>query len=130
MSGTVESAAPDRVRQRRESAGRYAEAVAAFLLVCKGYRILAWRHRSRLGEIDLIARRGRRLAFVEVKARPTLDRAMAALGETQTRRIWAAAEHWVARHPRHQGCEMGFDAVLVIGGRMPRHLPNALQPLY
>ena len=130
MTGTAAGTEPDRVRQRRESAGRFAEAVAAALLVCKGYRILAWRYRSRLGEIDLIARRGRRLAFVEVKARPTIDRAMAALGETQTRRIWAAAEHWVGRHPRHLGCEMGFDAVLVIGGRVPRHLPNALQPLY
>lgn len=122
--------APAAERQRRERAGRAAEVAAALLLMCKGYRILAWRHRSRLGEIDLIARRGRRLAFVEVKARPTLDEARHSLGDAQTRRIWDAAEHWVGRRPHLKTCELGFDAVFVIPRRLPRHLPNALQPLY
>lgn len=116
-------------RRRRERAGRCAETLAAAYLICKGYRILGWRYRCRYGEIDLIARRGRRLAFVEVKTRPTLPEAQAALGELQARRIYDAAESWLARRPRQHGCDICFDAVLVVAGRLPRHLPNALQPL-
>ena len=55
---------------------------------------------------------------------------MAALGDGQARRIWDAAEAWVRHHPRHQGRTWGFDVVVVVPGRLPRHLPNALQPLY
>ena len=129
MSGTAVHH-PDRRRQTRERAGRTAEWMAAALLMLKGYRIVAWRHRSRLGEIDLIGIRGRRIAFVEVKARHTFADAMASLGDTQARRIWDAAEQWVGKHPRYRDRERGFDVVVVVPGRLPRHLPNALQPLY
>jgi putative endonuclease len=114
-------------RRQRYLRGHAAEFAAALLLILKGYRILARRHRTRLGEIDLIAVRGRRLAFVEVKRRPTLDAAEQSIGERQTRRHAAAAEQWVWRHPAYHAYEIGLDAVVVAPRRWPRHLCNALQ---
>jgi putative endonuclease len=92
----------------------------------KGYRILARRHRTPHGEIDLIATRGRRIAFVEVKRRGTLSDAEAALTPYQARRVAMAADFWIARRPRFRDHEIGLDAILVVPGRLPRHLPNAL----
>lgn len=114
-------------RERAERRGRLSELMAAVLLVAKGYRILARRHRSRAGEIDLIAVRGRRLAFVEVKQRPTLDEAQAALDGAQAARIADAAEQWLWHHPRYRDFEIGLDAVLVVPRHWPRHGVNALQ---
>lgn len=112
--------------------GVAAEGVAALWLMLKGYRILDRRRRaptgSGAGEIDLVARRGRTLAFVEVKFRPDLDRAAFAIGAEQRRRIARAAEALVARHPRLGGLEIRFDAVLVAPWRWPRHLPGAWTP--
>ena len=129
MSVTPRSPATT-ARRAREQAGRTAEAVAALFLIAKGYRILGRRLRSRLGEIDIVAKRGRRLAFVEVKARSSLAAGHAALADAQARRIHDAAERFVAQRPHLQNCELGFDAVIVTPWRLPVHLPNALQPLY
>src|SRR5258705_10876598 len=115
-------------RRHREWRGRISELVAAVLLLLKGYRILAWRHRSPFGEIDLIAVRGRRLAFVEVKLRPTLDQAEAAKTRRQADRLYRAAGHWVWRRVGYRSHEIGLDAVLISPRRWPRHQPNALQP--
>ncbi|HXF55610.1 MAG TPA: YraN family protein [Hyphomicrobiaceae bacterium] len=106
-----------------------AELIAAAYLLAKGYRILARRHKSRLGEIDLIAVRGRRLAFVEVKQRATLEGAQAAVTDAQARRVAQAAERWVWRNPRYRDYEIGLDAVLIVPGRLPRHARHALQPI-
>jgi putative endonuclease len=114
-------------RRKRYRRGIVAEWLAAALLMFKGYRILARRHRTRLGEIDLIAVRGQRLAFVEVKRRSTIDGAAQSIGEHQTQRIAAAAEQWVWRHPAYHAHEIGLDAIVVAPGRLPRHLANALQ---
>jgi putative endonuclease len=114
-------------RRERNHRGLVAEALAAGLLMLKGYRILARRHRTRLGEIDLIAVRGRRLAFVEVKRRPTIGEAAQSIGERQTQRIAAAAEQWVWRHPAYRAHEIGLDAIAVAPWQWPRHLANALQ---
>jgi putative endonuclease len=116
-------------RRKRERGGRLAELAAAALLLLKGYRILARRHRSQFGEIDLIAVRGRRLAFVEVKRRRTIDVAQAATTSRQADRIAQAAEQWVWRHPAFRQHEIGLDVVLLAPGRLPRHQPNALQPV-
>jgi putative endonuclease len=115
-------------RVAAERRGRLAELVAASLLVLKGYRILARRYRSRHGEIDLIAVRGRRLAFVEVKQRPTMAEAEASLTAGQAARIAEAAERWVWRRPRYRDHVIGLDAVLIAPGRLPRHAVDALQP--
>ena len=118
-------------RQRREWRGRVAELVAAGLLLLKGYRILARRQRGQrggpVGEIDLIAVRGRRLAFVEVKLRRSLDEARASISSRQAARTRNAAVRWVWRHPRYRDHVMGFDAVLVSPGFVPHHAPDALQ---
>jgi len=116
------------IRRQREQSGRFAELIAALLLCLKGYRILARRYRSKLGEIDLIAVRGRRLAFVEVKRRSTMEAAEAAKTIRQARRIARAAEQWVWRHPAYHDYEIGLDAMLIVPGHLPRHQPNALQP--
>jgi putative endonuclease len=115
----------DRVARYRR--GRFSELVAAALLLAKGYRILARRCRTPYGEIDLIAVRGRRLAFVEVKLRPTRAEAEAALTHAQARRIAEAAEHWIARQRRYRDHDRGLDAVLVMPFRLPAHLPDVLQ---
>lgn len=125
---TTTSARHREDRRTCERRGRLSELIAAALLLLKGYRILARRHRSVFGEIDLIAVRGRRLAFVEVKRRETFDAAQAAMNARQVSRIGLAAEHWVWRHPAFREYELGFDVVLLAPGSLPRHQPNALQP--
>jgi len=115
-------------RWAAERRGRASEMIAALVLMAKGYRILARRHRTPLGEIDLIAVRGRRLAFVEVKRRSTLAEAQAAIADHQAQRIASAAEQWVWRHPAYRDYEIGLDAILLAPGHWPRHTQNALQP--
>ena len=112
-----------RLRLRR---GFGAEWVASLLLMAKGYRILARRHRTPYGEIDIIAARGQRVAFVEVKRRLTIEAAESSLTPHQAGRIGRAADYWIARRPEFQTHEIGLDAVLVVPRRWPRHIPNAL----
>jgi putative endonuclease len=114
-------------RLGRYRRGRLSELMAAALLLAKGYRILARRCRTPSGEIDLIAVRGRRLAFVEVKRRATREEAEAALTQAQARRIARGADHWVSRHPRYRDHDRGLDAVLVLPWRLPVHLRDVLQ---
>lgn len=120
------AAARARSRRQAERRGRIAEWCAAALLVAKGYRVLARRHRGPFGEIDLIAVRGRRVAFVEVKQRRTAEEAAAAVSATQAGRLADAAERWLWRHSHYRDFEIGLDAV-VLGPRLwPRHVENAL----
>ncbi len=112
-----------RLRLRR---GLGAETLAAGLLMLKGYRILARRHRTPFGEIDIIAARRNRIAFVEVKRRKTLADAEASLTPHQAGRIARAADAWLATRPGYLEREIGLDAVLVVPGHWPRHVPNAL----
>ena len=111
-------------RRTRLRRGRFAEVLAAAALMAKGYRILGRNVKTRAGEIDIIAVRGKRLAFVEVKRRPTTDDAEAAIGERQAARIRAAADYWLARRSRYHEHEQGFDLVLLVPRRWPRHIPN------
>ena len=105
--------------------GLSAESRAAALLIAKGYRILARRFRTPLGEIDIVARRRGVLVFVEVKARDSFDIAAEAIGKRQQSRIIAAAQLWLAGHPEDAMRDMRFDVVLVVPGRVPRHLQAA-----
>jgi len=105
--------------------GLSAESRAAAYLIAKGYRIVARRFRSGVGEIDIIARRRNVIVFVEVKARAKLDDAAYAVTPLQQARIVAAAEAWIASHPEHANSDFRFDAVLVAPGRLPRHLAAA-----
>jgi putative endonuclease len=117
-------ASPDRLERYRR--GRFSELVAAAALMARGYRILARRCRTPYGEIDLVAVRGRRLAFVEVKRRPTRADAEAALTARQAGRMARAAEFWISRNARYRDHDRGLDAVLVVPGRLPVHMPDAL----
>lgn len=93
----------------------------------KGYRILARRHRTRLGEIDLIARRGNLVIMVEVKARPTLIAAMEAVTVTAERRIEAAGDLWLARQPDFGRLSVRYDLIAILPWRWPIHVPNLFQ---
>jgi putative endonuclease len=112
-------------RRERYRAGLWAEVLASVILSLKGYRILARRHKTWAGEIDLIAVRGHTLAFVEVKARATLDAAQTSISDLQSRRIRDAAGLWVARSPRYRNYDQRFDALYVIPGRLPVHETGA-----
>ena len=113
-------AAPERVAAFRT--GLSAEIRAAAYLMAKGYRILAKRFRTPYGEIDLVARKRNLIAFVEVKARATLDEAAYAVTPRQQARIIDAAQAWLMAHPEHAEFELRFDAMLIAPRRLPRHL--------
>jgi putative endonuclease len=105
--------------------GLSAESRAAALLIAKGFRIVARRWKSPVGEIDIVARRRGLLIFVEVKARETLDAAAWSVTPRQRARIVAAAEAWLAAHPDASITDIRFDAMLVTPGRIPKHIPSA-----
>jgi putative endonuclease len=107
--------------------GLSAESRAAAVLIAKGFRIVARRWKSPVGEIDIVARRRDLLVFVEVKARAALDAAAEAVTPRQRRRIIAAAEAWLAAHEEDGSRHIRFDAVLVAPGRLPRHIPGAFE---
>jgi putative endonuclease len=128
--------APRPEKQKREARpekiaafglGISAESRAAAWLIAHGYRILARRFRSPMGEIDIIAARRYTLIFVEVKARATLDEAAESITPRQKQRIAAAAEIWLANNPVPAIRDMRFDAILVAPGKLPRHIPGAFE---
>lgn len=107
--------------------GRRGESRALWLLRLKGYRILARDLRTPAGEIDIVARRGRTLAMIEVKWRDSWEDAAVAVTPRQQARIAAAARLFLARHVRHAHCVVRFDVMLVTPRRWPRHVVNAWQ---
>lgn len=111
-------------RLRNYRRGHRGEKLAALALMLKGYRIVARRYRTRLGEIDLIARRRDLVAIVEVKVRPTLVDAMEAIGGLSERRIEAAADLWLSRQPDHASLSLRFDMVAILPRRWPVHVEN------
>jgi len=128
MKDRARAAAPSartRARRRAFRLGRWAERLCAWRLRLVGYRVLARRYRTPVGELDLVVRRGRTLAFVEVKARPTLAGAAEAIDRRQRARVERAAAAFLAHHPALAGLEMRFDAMLVAPRRWPRHLADA-----
>ncbi len=116
---------PAAARRRAHAFGLRAEAIAALLMRLKGYRVLARRFVVSGGEIDIVAQRGRTIAFVEVKARDSIDAAASAIVEAKRRRISRAARVWLARNPWAAGATLRGDAVFVAPRRLPRHLGAA-----
>jgi len=116
-------ARPD--RRASERRGRFAETVAALYLNLKGYRTVARRFRSPLGEIDLVMQRGGMLVFVEVKARRTRDAAILAITPAARDRLIRAAESFLARHPQASGLTLRFDIVAILPRRLPQHIVDA-----
>lgn len=113
-------------RRARLRRGRFAELLAVVALIAKGYRIVGRNVKTRAGEIDIIAVRGSRLAFVEVKRRLTRDAVEAAVSGRQAARIRNAADYWLAHRPRYHAHDLGFDLMLLIPRRWPRHIENGL----
>ena len=110
-------------RQRAERGGRRAETIAAWWLRLKGWKILARRLQTPLGEVDIVARRGRTVAFVEVKARASAAEADFALDDYRLRRVAAAAGALAHRFAR-DGDVTRIDAMFVVPRRLPRHMTN------
>ncbi|HVV93535.1 MAG TPA: YraN family protein [Hyphomicrobiales bacterium] len=123
--GEVRASLPRAARRAAYGRGLGAEGLAALWLRLKGYRVLARRFATPVGEIDLVVRRGGTVAFVEVKARPSVEEALYALQPRQQARIVRAAEAFLARHPALAQGNLRFDVILVVPRRLPRHLPGA-----
>ncbi|MFP6747204.1 MAG: YraN family protein [Alphaproteobacteria bacterium] len=115
-------------RQRAYRAGRGAETIATALLRLKGYRILVRDYRAGVGELDIVARRGRLLAVIEVKRRRTLRHALEAVTPRQQRRIIRATEVFVARHAGFGDLDIRFDVIVVLPHRPPKHITDAWRP--
>ena len=110
-------------RHRAERHGRLAEAVAACWLRLHGWKILGRRVRTPVGEVDIIARRGRTLAFVEVKGRATRAELDIAIDRHRLKRVAAAANYLAHRHADPADA-IRIDVILIAPGAWPRHLTN------
>ncbi len=118
----------DNKRRRAWLRGMAAESLAAWVLRFKGYRILARRLRTPAGEIDIVARRARLIAFVEVKARADYRDAVESVTPRQQRRIQQAAQFYLAGQPALAGFDQWFDVMIIRPGHLPTHLIDAWRP--
>lgn len=116
---------PTRRKRRAERRGHVAEYLAALFLLLRGYRIVAIRHKTRLGEIDIIARKGDLAVFIEVKARVSEQGAIDAVSHATQKRIRDASDLWLARQPDFASLSQRYDIIAVLPGRWPRHFPDA-----
>lgn len=115
-------------RVAAEIRGRRAETMAALWLRLKGYSILDRRVRLPVGEIDLIARRGSVVAFVEVKARQTQLAGEQAVRHGAWQRINRAAESWMASRRHLASADWRFDLVVILPRRLPVHYRDRWRP--
>ena len=115
----------NQARVKAYRSGLFAETLTAFLLRLRGHRIVAQRYKTPVGEIDLVALKGRRLAFIEVKRRKTKEDAAWTLPARQRRRIVRAAQYWLAGHLDVAGHDIAFDVVLAAPFAWPRYIANA-----
>ncbi len=107
--------------------GLHAETIATLWLRAQLFRILDRNYRVQGGEIDIIARRGRLIIFVEVKARADLETAALAITPQKQRRIQRAVHHWLARHPRATDCALRADAILIAPRQLPRRIAGVFE---
>lgn len=114
-------------RQRAEAAGRRGERLAGWWLRLKGWRILDRRVRTPAGEVDIVARKGNLVAFVEVKTRATAAELDFAIDERRLARVAAAAEYLMPTYAG-PGDDIRVDVILLAPGTRPRHIENAWQP--
>ena len=115
----------DSSRRFAEKAGRRAEFLAALYLSLGGYRVLARRVKTPVGEIDLVASRGGVTVFIEVKARAFSHQEAGALHAVNRRRIVRAARFWLTRHPGRAAGALRFDVIFLAPFALPRHIVNA-----
>ncbi|CAN5660195.1 YraN family protein [soil metagenome] len=111
-------------RRLAEAAGRRGERLAGWWLRLKGWRILDRRVRTPAGEVDLVAKKGNLVAFVEVKARATAAELDFAIDERRLSRVARAAEYLMPRYAG-PGDDIRVDVILIAPGTRPRHIENA-----
>ena len=112
-------------RQKAWRRGWAAETICAIVLTLRGYRIMSRRLRTPVGEIDILARRGRTLAVIEVKARDDLADAAESITDRQKQRLIRAAGWVVSGRPDLASLDMRFDVMLVAPRRLPKHVVDA-----
>ena len=113
-------------RSKALDLGAHAETIAEVWLRLKLYKILARRYRVKGGEIDIVARRGDVVAFVEVKARAEMDAALIAITPQKQRRLRIAAARWLVMNPWAANCTLRADAVFVSPRRLPQHVEDVM----
>lgn len=114
-------------RQKRYRAGIWAEKFAAVWLFFKGYSVLARRYKCPLGEIDLIVKRGKTIAFVEVKYRQSLADAAFSISDHQKQRIVRSANFWLQANSQQVYETLTMDVILLAPLRLPQHIQNAFE---
>ena len=107
--------------------GIKAEFLAKIFLRLKGYRILAHRYKTPVGEIDLIAKKGQLLIFIEVKARESMEQALESVSSTQQKRIIRAALYYLNSIHKYEKYTTRFDVICIDRTFLPKHLENAWQ---
>ena len=116
---------PSPARVKAQIRGHRSEALAAWALRLKGYRILERRYRTKVGEIDIIARKGDLVAMVEVKARMTVAAAVDAVTRSSQGRIINAGNIWLARQRDFARLSIRYDIIAVQPRKWPRHFKGA-----
>jgi len=112
-------------RQQAERFGRKSERAAEILLRLKGYQILAHRVKTPVGELDLVAKRGSSLVFIEVKARRGRGALMLAIEQIKPHRHRRAAQYWLAKNEQYASHQQQFDVIGLAPWRWPVHIQNA-----
>ena len=116
-----------RDRRAAEASGRRGERMAGWWLRLKGWQILDRRVRTPAGEVDIVARRGALIAFVEVKTRKSVAELDFAIDERRLARVAAAAEYLMPRYASPHD-DIRIDVILIAPGACPRHIENAWMP--
>lgn len=112
-------------RRRAQKWGHLSEWLAAASLILKGYRILKMRYKTKLGEVDIIARKGELIAMIEVKARRSIEEAFDAVTPTSQKRIEAAGDVWMSKQKNPHLFSIRYDIIAVRPWKWPHHYKNA-----
>ncbi|MEO1113877.1 MAG: YraN family protein [Pseudomonadota bacterium] len=118
---------PSETRRKAHALGLSAESRAAWYLRLTGWRILKRRYKTKAGEIDLIAKKRKTVAFVEVKARKTREAAMDAVTPASQKRIARAAKIFVSEHPKAGFFTLRFDVIIIRPWALPERIENAFE---
>ncbi|MDR1691353.1 MAG: YraN family protein [Rickettsiales bacterium] len=112
----------------RYKKGLWSEYLAMILLTFKGYEVLAHRfgkgRKGSLGEIDLIAKKGKTICFIEIKYRKKYDTAAFSISQTQKQRIRNNALFFIKQNEKFSNYTFRFDAFLFSSTTLPKHLKN------
>lgn len=107
-----------------EAKGYWGELCACIVLICKGFSIVARRYKTKCGEIDIIAKKGDLLIFVEVKARKDDEKCFIAITPKQMKRVQNASQIFLGKHPQYANFFTRYDVILVADWSIPLHVEN------